>query len=71
MCMLHLCLCVHVFVVCVCVKEGGGGGGACVYGLVYVCEQCMFSSLLLYIQRAYGLLGTGIPGRPPRLSHSS
>ena len=27
--------------------------------------------MLLYIQRPCGLLGTGSPGRPPRLSHSS
>ena len=32
---------------------------------------CPAFSVALRPQRPYGLLGTGSPGRPPRLSHSS
>ena len=35
------------------------------------CQRIFFYYGVLRPQRPYGLLGTGSPGRPPRLSHSS
>ena len=50
--------------------HGWGGGGI---WKVVVYRHCPVRSVMLYVhtQRPHGLLGTGSPGRPPLLSHTS